>query len=130
MRKPFLLRRSALCVATCIALHAASAATINSSAKDASGKPAAGVLITLQVESGKQVAQKSTDTNGVARFADLPAGRYTLTGSGPATSAAPQDVEVSASGVVDVTIVLLAAASRIATVTVTATRLKEAQIAL
>jgi outer membrane receptor protein involved in Fe transport len=129
MRKPFPLRRSALCIAACIALHAASAATINSSAKDNSGKPTAGVLVTLKDASGKELARRTTDANGVARFTELPAGRYTLTATGQSVSATPQDVEVSASSVADITMIV-AAASRIATVAVTATRLKEAQIAL
>ena len=126
MRKPFPLRRSALCVVACVAVHAASAATINTSTKDASGKLLAGVVVSLQDASGKQVAQQTTDNKGVARFADVPAGRYTVT-SGTAT--ATQSVDVTSSAAADVTLVI-AEAQRLGTITVAATRLKDAQIAL
>jgi hypothetical protein len=75
MRKPFPLRRSALCVAACFVVHAVSAATINTSAKDSSGKLLTGVVVVLQDASGKQVAQQTTDNNGVARFTGIPSGR-------------------------------------------------------
>src|SRR5450631_3904974 len=126
MRKLMLLRCGAISVAACITLHAASAATINTSAKDSSGKLLTGVVVVLQDASGKQVAQQTTDNNGVARFADVPAGLYVVT-SGTAT--ATQNVDVTSSAAADVTLVI-AEAQRLATITVAATRLKDAQIAL
>ena len=126
MRKSFPWRRSALCVAACVAVHAASAATINTTAKNSSGKLLTGVIVVLQDAAGKQVAQHTTDNNGVARFADIPAGRYTVT-SGTAT--ATQSVDVTSSAAADVTLVV-AEAQQLGTIAVAATRLKDAQIAL
>jgi outer membrane receptor protein involved in Fe transport len=126
MHKLFPLGRSALCVVACLVVHAASAATINASAKDSSGKLLTGVVVVLQDASGKQVAQQTTDNNGVARFADIPAGRYTVTsGSGTAT----QSVDVASSAAANVTLVI-AEAQQLGTIAVAATRLKDAQIAL
>ena len=126
MRNPFAWRRGALCIATCVAVQAASAATINASAKDASGKLLPGVVVALQDASGKPIAQQTTDDKGIARFRDIPPGRYTVA-SGTAT--ATQSVDVTASAAADVALVI-AEAPRIATITVAATRLKDAQIAL
>src|SRR5258708_2581782 len=129
MRKFSPLRRSALCVAACIALHAASAATINTSAKDASGKLLPGVFVTLQDGSGKEVARQTTDNSGVARFTDIPAGRYTVTSGRSAATAAAQSVDVTETATATVALVVTDA-PQIAAINVTATRLKEAQIAL
>ena len=126
MRISSLLRYGTGCLSVCLAFHAACAATINASARDGSGKPLAGVLLAVQDASGKPIAQQPTDDNGVARFADLPAGRYTVSS---ATAAASQNVEVAENAVADVALVI-ATAPRIATLNVTASRFKEAQIAL
>ncbi len=126
MRKLFLWPHGAACAATCLALHAASAATINTSTQDSSGKLLAGVLVSLRDASGKRIAQQTTDDKGMARFVDIPPGRYTVTGG---ATTATQSVDVTSSATADVTLVI-SDAQRLATITVAATRLKEAQISL
>ena len=127
IRKFYLLQRGAVCLGAFLIIHAASAATINASARDGSGKQLAGVLIALQDASGKQIAEQATDDNGVARFGNVPAGRYTV--SGGRSAGAAQSIEVAETATANVALVITGA-PKIATINVTAARLKEAQIAL
>ena len=70
-----------------------------------------------------------TATAGLARFADVPAGRYTVASGRSVAATASQVVDVTTSTTADVTL-LIAEAPQIAAINVTATHFREAQIAL
>ena len=123
------LRPLAVCLAACLATTPLSAAIINSTTRDATGNPIAGVVLTLRDAAGNQVAQQTSDAKGAATFANIPAGSYFLEGTGAAATSVRQAVDVTDGPPVAVT-VLVSNAVRIAPLNVTATRLKEAQIAL
>ena len=123
------LRPLAVCLASCLALTPVLASTINTTTKDAGGKPVAGVLMTLRDAAGNQVGQQTTDAQGLATFANVPAGRYIIQSSRGTTTPATQAVDVTDAPTVAVT-VLVPGDVRLAPIAVVATRLKEARIAL
>jgi outer membrane receptor protein involved in Fe transport len=128
MPKLSLPRLSAAGALACLVATPVLPATLNSAVKDASGKPLAGVVVTLLDATGRQVARQTTDAQGLAAFANVPAGRYTL--QGPATTnTATQTVEVTDAPVTDATL-SVPIDIRLPTVQVSAARLKEARIAL
>ena len=129
MPKTQVLRPLAVCLAACITAVPALAANLNSMVKDATGKPVAGVVITLQDAAGNQVAQQTTDAQGVAAFENIPAGRYTLRSDRPTVTPVIQPVAITDAPTVNVTLTVPSEA-RLATIQVAATRLKEARIAL
>ncbi|HEX3633458.1 MAG TPA: TonB-dependent receptor [Casimicrobiaceae bacterium] len=104
------------------------AATLNATARDTGGKGVAGVIITVRDASGTQVAQRPTDDQGVATFANIAPGHYTIQSDRTATVAGPRPVDVTEAEPAAVAFVL-PNDSRIA-LQVTATRLREARIAL
>src|ERR1700687_903661 len=123
------LRPWAVCLAACVAVTPALAATINTTTKNAGGKPVAGVLTTLRDAAGNQVGQRTTDAQGLATFTNVPAGRYVIQSSKGTATPATQTVEVTDAPIVAVT-VLMPSEVRLAPIAVIATRLKEARIAL
>ncbi len=129
MLKVHSLRPLAVCLAACLATTPLYAATINSTTKDAAGNPIAGVVLILFDATGNQIAQQTSDATGAATFANIPAGSYVLQSSGTTTPSVRQAVDVADGAPVAVT-VLVSSTVRIAPLNVTATRLKEAQIAL
>src|SRR5579862_5734065 len=112
----------------CLAATPDFAATIHATAQDASGKTAAGVLLTLRGADNQSLAQQTTDANGTATFLDVPAGRYTVQSDRPATSP-PQSTAVSANDTVAIAVAANVAPADIK-VEVSAARLREARIAL
>src|SRR5579862_710106 len=112
----------------CLAATPDFAATIHATAQDASGKTAAGVLLTLRGADNQSLAQQTTDANGTATFLDVPAGRYTVQSDRPATSP-PQSIAVSANDTVAIAVAANVAPADIK-VEVSAARLREARIAL
>lgn len=129
MSKGYSLRPLAVCIAACLATTPLIAATINSTTRDASGKPVAGVLLTLRDAGGNQVAQQTSDAKGAATFANVPPGSYVLESSGTTAPLVRQAIDVVDGPPVVVT-VLASSSVRIAPLEVIATRLKEARIAL
>jgi len=125
MSTPCSGQRLAACLAASLFVANAFAATIHATVKDSSGKFVSGVAVTLLDSNGKQVAAQTTDVKGVARFADIPAGHYTVA-SGDARST-PVDVAQDAEVAVTLAASVLA---QIPKLEVTAARLKEARIAL
>lgn len=123
------LRPLAVCLAACLAVTPVLAATVNTTTKDTGGKPVAGVLITLRDAAGNQVGQQTTDAQGLATFANVPAGRYIIQSGKATATPATQAVEVTDAPTVAVT-VLMPGEVRLAPIEVIATRLKEARIAL
>ena len=123
------LRPLAVCLAACLAITPVLAATINTTTKDAGGKPVAGVVITLRDATGNQVGQRTTDAQGLATFTNVPAGRYVIQSSKATAPPAAQTVEVTDAPTVAVTL-LMPGEVRLAPIEVIATRLKEARIAL
>src|ERR1700687_1960438 len=121
------LRPLAVCLAACLATTPVLAATVNTTTKDAGGKPVAGVLMTLRDAAGNQVGQQTTDAQGLATFANVPAGRYIIQSSKATSTPATQTVEVTDAPTVAVT-VLMPGEVRLAPMEVIATRLKEARI--
>src|ERR1700736_2999271 len=101
MLKLAALRQLAVCLAACIAMTPAVAATINTIAKDASGKGVAGVVMTLQDANGVQAAQQTTDAQGNATFLDIAPGRCTVRSSKPTTASATRVVDVTNAAGVD-----------------------------
>ncbi len=128
MRTAFSLRPLALCLALAFAAPVARAATITAAVTDTAGKPIANTVVTLKDNQGNAIATAKTNAAGAAVFADLPAGRYTLSA---APNAAPlaQTVSVAAA---DTRTVQLAPTNvvSLSAVQVTATRLKAAQLEL
>jgi outer membrane receptor protein involved in Fe transport len=129
MPKLHALRPVAVCLAACLAVTPTLAATINTTTKDAGGKAVAGIVITLRDAAGAQIAQQTTDNQGIATFVNVPSGRYTVQGNRATTTSTAQTVDVTAAPAVSVTIVVPNEV-RLAPIEVTATRLKEARIAL
>src|ERR1700694_5986378 len=120
------LRPLAVCLAACLAVTPVLAATLNTTTKDAGGKPVAGVLTTLRDAAGNQVGQQTTDAQGLATFANVPVGRYIIQSGRGTTTPATQAVEVTDAPTVAVT-VLMPSDVRLAPIAVVATRLKEAR---
>jgi outer membrane receptor protein involved in Fe transport len=123
------LRLLAVCAIAFLAVPPVIAATLNGTAKDASGKPAAGVVITLRDAGGHQISQQTTDAQGLATFAGIPAGRYTVQSDGTTASPVTQTVEINDAPIVNVTLIV-PTVTRIETIEISAARLKEARIAL
>jgi outer membrane receptor protein involved in Fe transport len=123
------LRPLAVCLAACLAVTPVLAATINTTIKDAGGKPVAGALTTLRDAAGNQLGQQTTDAQGLATFANVPVGRYIIQSSKGTATPATQTVEVTDTPTVAVT-VLMASEMQLAPIQVIATRLKDARIAL
>ena len=111
MSKVSVLLRGAFCAAAFLFIDAATAATINASAKDATGKLIAGVLVSLQDASGQRIAQQSTNDGGIARFTDVPAGRYTVISDRSAAASASQAVDVTANTTADVMLLIARSAT-------------------
>ncbi len=122
------LRSLAVCSAAFLALTPAVAATLNATAKDSAGKPVPGVVMTLRGGDGVQIGQQPTNDQGLATFANIAPGRYTVQSDRTTTIPGPRAVDVSDAETAVVAFVL-PSDSRIA-VQVTASRLKEARIAL
>jgi outer membrane receptor protein involved in Fe transport len=129
MPKLHALRPLAVCLAACLAVTPALAATINATTTDAGGKAVAGIVVTLRDTAGAQVAQQTTDNQGVATFVNVPSGRYTVQTDRATTTSTAQTVDVSSAPSVSVTIPV-PSEFRLPPVQVTANRLKEARIAL
>jgi hypothetical protein len=129
MPKVHSLRPLAVCLAACLATTSLNAATINSTTRDASGNPIAGVVLTLRDAAGNQVAQQTSDVKGAATFTNVPAGSYVLQSTGTIAPLVRQAIDVTDGPPMAVS-VLVSSNVRIAPLNVTATRLKEAQIAL
>ena len=123
------LRPLAVCLAACLAVTPVLAATINTTTKDAGGKPVAGALTTLRDAAGNQLGQQTTDAQGLATFANVPVGRYIIQSSKGTATPATQTVEVTDAPNVAVT-VLMPSEVQLAPIRVIATRLKDARIAL
>ncbi|HEV3239764.1 MAG TPA: TonB-dependent receptor [Casimicrobiaceae bacterium] len=119
----------AACVIASMAVTPLLAATLVGRFQDSAGNPVAGIVITLRAADGHQVAQQTTDPQGLANFADLAPGRYTVEAGGPPAGPVAQTIEITAAPSVNLT-VIVPAPVRIATIQVTAARLKEARIAL
>ena len=129
MAKLHALRPRAVCLVACLAVTPTLAATINTTTKDAGGKAVAGIVITLRDAAGAQVAQQTTDNQGVATFVNVPSGRYTVQSDRATTTSTAQTVDITSTPAVSITI-LVPSEVRLPTVQVTANRLKEARIAL
>lgn len=125
MSMPYSGPRLAVCLAASLFVVNTFAATINATVKDPSGNAVRDVSVTLLDSRDKQVAQATTDAQGMAKFGSIRAGHYTVIGGGAKAVA----VDVAEESEVDVT---LAASGlpQLAKVEVTAARLKEARIAL
>ena len=122
------LRPLAVCSAAFLSVTNALAATLNATAKDASGKPAPGVVMTLRAGNGAQIGQQPTNDQGVATFANIAPGRYSVQSDRTTTIPGPRPVEVIEAEAAVVAFIL-PSDGRIA-LQVTATRLREARIAL
>jgi hypothetical protein len=125
MRSFHPLRPLAVCLVAHIAAATASAATITATANDASGKPVANTILILQDASRTTVSQRSTDARGTATFQNVPAGRYIVR----TQSAAPVEASTDVAETAAASVALVVPAS-LGSVEVTATRLREARIAL
>jgi outer membrane receptor protein involved in Fe transport len=122
------LRPLAVCSAAFLALTPAIAATLNATAKDTAGKPVTGVVMTLRGADGAQIGQQPTNDQGVVTFANIAPGSYTVQSDRTTMISGPRPVEVIEAQAAVVAFVL-PSDSRIA-LQVTATRLREARIAL
>lgn len=123
------LRRLAVSLAACFAITPAIAATVHATAQDGTGRPAVGVALTLRDSANRQIAQQTTDDAGAATFVDVPAGRYTIE-SDRMTANPPPSLEVSADVTIAVTVGVSTTPPPDVRVEVSATRLREARIAL
>jgi outer membrane receptor protein involved in Fe transport len=123
------LRPLAVSLAACLGATPAIAATIHATAEDATGKKVGGVVMTLRDAASRQIAQQTTDARGVATFADVPAGRYTVQ-SDRVTTAAPLPLDLTAEANATITVAVAGTAPPDVKLEVSATRLKEARIAL
>ena len=123
------LRPLALCLGLLFATAVANAATITASLTDKAGKPIPDTPVTLTDDQGHAAATANTNAAGVAVFANVAAGRYTL--SAMPTKGAPVQQAVSVAAA-DTPTVELTAATVVAltSVQVTAQRLKDAQLEL
>lgn len=123
-------RPLAVSIAACLAVTPAAAATIHAHAQDAGGKPVAGVQLTLRGVDKQPVAQQTTDQAGSATFVEVPPGRYTIE-TDRSLTAAPPPLDVTAKETATITLgVAGPTSSPDMRLEVTATRLKEARIAL
>ena len=129
MAKLHALRPLAVCLVACLAVTPTLAATINATTKDTGGKTVAGIVITLRDAAGAQVAQQTTDHQGVATFVNVPSGRYTVQSDRATTTSTAQTVDITSTPAVSVTI-LVPSEVRLPPIQVAANRLKEARIAL
>jgi len=129
MDKLHALRPLAVCLVACLAVTPTLAATINATTKDTGGKTVAGIVITLRDAAGAQVAQQTTDNQGVATFVNVPSGRYTVQSDRATTTSTAQIVDITSTPAVSVTI-LVPSEVRLPPIQVAANRLKEARIAL
>lgn len=118
-----------LCAAACFASAPALAATINITAKDSGGKVVPAVALTLRDAGNNSVAQQTTDLQGLAAFTNIPAGRYTLDADRPLAAPVEPVIAPSDDTTVAVTIAI-ASGNQLPAIEVSATRLKEARIAL
>jgi len=129
MDKLHALRPLAVCLVACLTVTPTLAATINATTKDTGGKTVAGIVITLRDAAGAQVAQQTTDNQGVATFVNVPSGRYTVQSDRATTTSTAQIVDITSTPAVSVTI-LVPSEVRLPPIQVAANRLKEARIAL
>ena len=116
-------------VSACLVATPVVAATIRATAEDVSGKTVAGVVLTLRDAADRQVSQQTTDATGVASFVDVPGGRYTLRNDGDAVIP-PRSLEVRPDQTLAIVVAVGAMAPPDVKLEVSATRLKEARIAL
>ena len=105
------------------------AATITSTLRGTSGAALPGALITLTTQDGTQVADATTDTAGRATFNAIAAGNYVVAATGTGIAEVRKPVQVAQQDSVNVDLVAVTTQS-LGTVNITATRLKEARIAL
>jgi len=117
----------AVALAACVFTTPLLAATINATVKDPAGKAAAGLVLTLRNAEGKEVAQQTTDSLGIAKFGNLPAGHYTIIGGELGAPSVTQTVDVARDSNVSLA---LSTVAEIGKLEVAAARLKEARIAL
>ena len=122
------LRPLAVCSAAFLALTPALAATLNATAKDAAGKGVAGVVVTLRDSKGTRVGQQATNDQGVATFANIAPGHYTV--QSDRTTATPGPIPVDVIEARAAVIAFVLPIDRLSSLVVTATRLREARIAL
>src|ERR1700681_724252 len=89
------LRPLAVCSVAFFALTPAFAATLNATARDAGGKGVAGVIMTVRDANGTQGAQRPTNEQGVATFATIAPGHYTVQSDRTTAVAGPRPVDVT-----------------------------------
>ena len=120
------VRPLAVCLAVLFATPVVCAATISVSVTENQGKSIAGLPVSLQDSGGRAVVTINTGTQGNITFADIPAGRYTLTTLDAAGVALRQAVNVDEFDSVNV---VLSAQPRkaLSDIQVTATRMKDAR---
>ena len=123
------LRPLAVSLAACFAVTPVAAATIHAIVQDPSGKVVAGVQLTLRGADNQPVAQQTTDPSGAATFINVSAGRYTIQSDRPTTTT-PEPLNLSADATATITLAVAALPPPDVRLEVTATRLKEARIAL
>ncbi len=123
------LRPLALCLGLLLATAVANAATITALVTDKAGKPIPNTPVTLSDDQGHAAATAKTNAAGVAVFANVAAGRYTLSAVPSKGAPVQQSVSVAAA---DTPRVELTGATVVALnpVQVTAQRLKDAQLEL
>jgi outer membrane receptor protein involved in Fe transport len=122
------LRPLAFCLAALFAAPAFSATVIGQVNNEAH-KPVAGVSVKLIAADGSTIATKVTNDRGGVSFADVRPGHYTLEAVQPKASNIRQAVEVTDAATASATLEL-PPASKLTTMEISATRLKEARIAL
>ena len=123
------LRSIALGIVMSMTIPSAFAATITSNLRNTTGAPLAGVVVTLTTQDGTKVASATTDAAGRAIFSDVAAGDYVVTATGTVTAEVRKSVQVAQQDATSVELVMDTARA-LGTVNVTATRLREARIAL
>ncbi len=123
------LRALVLCLALLFATAVANAATITASLTDKAGKPIPNTPVTLSDDQGHPATTVKTNAAGVAVFANVAAGRYTL--SAVPTKGAPVQQSLSVAAADTPTVELKAGTVVVLNpVQVTAQRLKDAQLEL
>src|SRR5271169_2833086 len=90
------LRPLVLCLVLLFATAVANAATITASVTDKTGKPIANTPVTLSDDQGHAATTVKTNAAGVAVFANVAAGRYTLSAVPTKGAAVEQSVSVAA----------------------------------
>jgi len=125
----FASRPVAVALAASFAVTPAAAATIHAIAQDASGKRVAGVQLILSGTDNQQVARQTTDPGGAATFINVPAGHYKIQTDRPPTTN-PLPLDVGAEATATITLAVASTPPPDMRLEVTATRLKEARIAL